>query len=92
MGDAFNWRELKDKYWRGLGFRRNDILEPLEPLRGTARGAIEAGWCGESRQCLVIEQSALCPHHYTVIATRDGGDNFSKFEINGHDWKVVGHA
>jgi hypothetical protein len=76
-------------YEAGCEFRRGDKLAPrkrpgLEPRTyGVVGNAV-----------VVLSQSALIPHEYTVIGEASSyterSDRFVKFEINGHDWEKVG--
>jgi hypothetical protein len=83
-------KNLLSDYEYGVGFNRGDILEPrLGANPFPARECI-------NRTVVVLSQSTLAPHQYIIIAERPSprspSDRFLKTEINGHDWKKVGHA
>ena len=77
-------QSLLDRYRDGVGLRPNDVLQPREGARPCAHGVIDS-------QVVVLKQSALAPHRYTVVGERENprspSERFVKFEIDGHDWE-----
>lgn len=85
----FNPKEMIAAYWSGLGFRTNDVLKPKGGASPYAFGVVDD-------TVVVVEQSSLAPHQYTVVGERSEysqpSERFVKFSINGHDWQRVGRA
>lgn len=86
---SFDASELLASYKQGLGYKPGDILTPRPRAIPHAFGVIE-------NKVVVLEQSTLAPHKYTVIGEkkdpRTPAARFVKFEIDGHEWQKVGRA
>lgn len=78
--------ELLEDYKTGTGFKIKDVLEPRA---GADIGAHEF----KDNKVVVLSQSVLVPHEYTVLGERPGyvrpEERFIKTTINGHAWQKV---
>lgn len=84
-----NAKKLLRDYKRGLGYRRGDVLKPREGSSPHTYGVIDD-------TVVVLSQSALIPINYKVVGEKlnpkEPSDQFTTFEINGHDWHKIGRA
>lgn len=77
-------KSLLSRYETGCGYRKGHRLVPRD-------GASPCTFDVAGPEVIVLEQSVLAPHQYTVIGERvnpkSPSDQFVKFSIDGHDWQ-----